>query len=182
MTVATRALFQSGPVHVSPTTFTALRPRQAQAVVKAINPLIADAYAVYLKTKNFHWHLSDSHFRDYHLMLDEHADQLLGSTDPLAERVRRLGGTTLRSIAHISALQTVSDDHDEAISLLEMLTRLMNDSRALASNQRAAHEICKANRDHASASLLELIIDETDHRTWFLFEAVQGLKHPRQVG
>ncbi|MGY2897293.1 Dps family protein [Deinococcus sp. UYEF24] len=146
-------------------------------MVRVINPLIADAYAVYLKTKNFHWHLSDSHFRDHHLMLDEHADQLLGSTDPLAERVRKLGGTTLRSIAHISALQTVSDDHDEAVSSLEMLRRLMNDSEALASNQRAAHEICKANRDHASAGLPELIIDETDRRTWSLFGAIQRLEH-----
>lgn len=177
MTVATRALPQSGPVPVSPTTHTALKPRQAQAVVRAINPLIADAYAVYLKTKNFHWHLSDSHFRDHHLMLDEHADQLLGSTDPLAERVRKLGGTTLRSISHISALQTVSDDQDEAVSSLEMLRRLMNDSEALASNQRAAHEICKANRDHASAGLLELIIDETERRTWSLFGAIQRLEY-----
>ncbi len=182
MTVATRALLDADFTHVSPTTLTALKPKQAQAVVRVINPLIADAYVIYLKTKNFHWHLSDSHFRDHHLMLDEHADQLLGSTDPLAERVRKLGGTTLRSISHISALQTISDDQDEAVSPLEMLTRLMNDSKALASNQRAAHHLCEANRDYSTASLLELIIDETERRTSFLFEAVQGLEHTRQVG
>ena len=182
MTVATRALPDADSAPVSLKTPTDLKPKQAQAVVRVLNPLIADAYAVYLKTKNFHWHLSDSHFRDYHLMLDEHADQLLGSTDPLAERVRKLGGTTLRSISHISALQTVSDDQDDAVSSLEMLKRLMNDSKALASNQRAAHEICGANRDYATASLLELIIDETERRTWFLFEAVQRLEHTRQVG
>jgi starvation-inducible DNA-binding protein len=177
MTVATRVLPDVGFASVSFASVSFktpddLKPKQAQAVVRVINPLIADAYAVYLKTKNFHWHLSSSRFRDYHLMLDEHADQLLGSTDPLAERVRRLGGTTLRSISHISALQTVSDDQDEAVSLLEMLTRLMNDSQALASNQRAAHAICAANRDYATASLLELIIDETECRTWSLFGAI----------
>lgn len=176
MTV-TRTLPKSDPASASFTTFTALKPKQAQAVVRAINPLIADAYAVYLKTKNFHWHLSDSHFRDYHQMLDEHADQLLGSTDPLSERVRKLGGTTLRSISHISALQTVSDDHDEAVSSLEMLRRLMSDSSALASNQRAAHHLCEANRDYATASLLELIVDETECRTRSLFEAAQRLEH-----
>lgn len=179
---ATRTLPKSNPASASFKISTNLKSKQAQAMVGAINPLIADAYAVYLKTKNFHWHLSSSHFHVYHLMLDEHADQLLGSTDLLAECVRRLGGTTLRSISHISALQTVSDDHDEGISSLEMLKRLMNDSETLASSQRAAQEICGANRDYATASLLELIIDETERRTWFLFEAVQGLEHTRHVG
>ena len=179
MTVATRALPDADVAPVSLKTPTDLKPKQAQAVVRVINPLIADAYAVYLKTKNFHWHLSGSHFRDYHLMLDEQADQLLGSTDPLAERVSKLGGTTLRSITHISALQTVSDDHDEAVSPLEMLTRLMDDNKTLATAQRAAHEVCDASRDYATASLLELIIDETERRIWFLFEAAQGLEHPR---
>ncbi len=179
MTVATRALPDADAAPVSLKTPTDLKPKQAQAVVRVINPLIADAYAVYLKTKNFHWHLAGSHFRDYHLMLDEQADQLLGSTDPLAERVRKMGGTTLRSISHISALQTVSDDHDEAVSPLEMLTRLMNDNKTLATAQRAAHEVCDASRDYATASLLELIIDETERRIWFLFEAAQGLEHSR---
>ena len=158
---------------------TDLGAEQAQKVVEAVNLLIADAFAVYLKTKNFHWHLSGSHFRDYHLMLDEQADQLLGSTDPLAERVRKLGGTTLRSISHISALQTVHDNNAEFVTPLDMLGELMNDNRQLASNQRAAHEVCDENRDFATASLLETIIDETERRTWFLFEAAQGLEHTK---
>ncbi len=158
---------------------TDLKPEQAQAMVRAINPLIADAFAVYLKTKNFHWHLSGSHFRDYHLMLDEQADQLLGSTDPLAERVRKLGGTTLRSVSHISQLQTVQDNNTDFVTPLDMLTELMNDNKALALNQRAAHEVADTNRDFATSSLLEVIIDETERRTWFLFEAAQGLEHTR---
>lgn len=158
---------------------TDLEPEQAQAMVRAINPLIADAFAVYLKTKNFHWHLSGSHFRDYHLMLDEQADQLLGSTDPLAERVRKLGGTTLRSVSHISQLQTVQDNNTDFVTPLDMLTELMNDNKTLALNQRAAHEVADTNRDFATSSLLEVIIDETERRTWFLFEAAQGLEHTR---
>jgi len=158
---------------------TDLNDEQVKKVVEAVNPLIADAFAVYLKTKNFHWHLSGSHFRDYHLMLDEQADQLLGSTDPLAERIRKLGGTTLRSISHISQLQTVSDNNADFVAPLDMLTELMNDNKALAKNQRAAHEVCDDSRDFATASLLETIIDETERRTWFLFEATQGLEHTK---
>ena len=158
---------------------TDLNAEQAQKIVEAVNPLIADAFAVYLKTKNFHWHLSGSHFRDYHLMLDEQADQLLESTDPLAERVRKIGGSTLRSVSHISALQTVQDNNADFVTPLDMLTELMNDNKALAKNQRAAHEVADDNRDFATASLLETIIDETERRTWFLFEAAQGLEHTR---
>ena len=175
----TSTLPKSYPAPAALKTPTDLTPEQAGAVVEAVNPLIADAFAVYLKTKNFHWHLSGSHFRDYHLMLDEQADQLLGSTDPLAERVRKLGGSTLRSISQISSLQTVQDNNADFVTPLDMLTELMNDNRALASNQRAAHEVCDDSRDFATASLLEVIIDETERRTWFLFEAAQGLDHTR---
>ncbi len=168
---------KTAPAPTALKTPTDLKPEQAQAVIGAINPLIADAFAVYLKTKNFHWHLSGSHFRDYHLMFDEQADQLLGSTDPLAERVRKLGGTTLRSISHISQLQTVQDSNADFLTPLDMLSELMNDNKKLASNQRAAHEVADASRDFATSSLLEVIIDETERRTWFLFEAAQGLEH-----
>ena len=175
----TSALPKTYPAPSALKTPTDLSAEQAGAVVKAINPLIADAFAVYLKTKNFHWHLSGSHFRDYHLMFDEQADQLLESTDPLAERVRKLGGTTLRSISHISSLQTVQDNDTDFVMPLEMLTELMNDNKAMATSQRAAHEVCDDNRDFATASLLETIIDETERRVWFLFEAAQGLEHTK---
>lgn len=158
---------------------TDLTAKQASAIVEAINPLIADAFALYLKTKNFHWHLAGSHFRDYHLMFDEHAEQLLAAADPLAERVRKLGGTTLRSISQISQLQTVLDDHDAFVPALEMLRRLMKDNQTLTRNQRAAHEICDKNGDYATSSLLEVMIDETERRTWFLFEALQGAEHTK---
>ena len=175
----TGALPKTYPAPSALKTPTDLSAEQAGAVVKAINPLIADAFAVYLKTKNFHWHLSGSHFRDYHLMFDEQADQLLESTDPLAERVRKLGGTTLRSISHISSLQTVQDNDADFVMPLEMLTELMNDNKAMATSQRAAHEVCDDNRDFATASLLETIIDETERRVWFLFEAAQGLERTK---
>jgi starvation-inducible DNA-binding protein len=158
---------------------TDLSEKGAAAVVQAINPLIADSFALYMKTKNFHWHLSGSHFRDYHLMLDEQADQILESTDPLAERVRKLGGTTLRSISHVTQTQTLQDDNESFVPPLEMLHRLMEDNKAMAKAQRAAHEVCDDNRDFATASLLEIYIDETERRTWFLFEAMQGGEHTK---
>lgn len=145
-----------------------------QKIVEAINPIIADAFVVYLKTKNFHWHLSGSHFRDYHLMFDEQAEQLLGSTDPLAERVRKLGGTTLRSISHISSLQTVQDNNADFVTPLDMLQELIQDNQSIAASMRKAHETCDDARDYATSSLLETLIDETERRIWFLFEAAQG--------
>ena len=143
------------------------------ATTEALNPLIADAFALYIKTKNYHWHLAGSHFRDYHLLFDEQADQIFATTDVLAERIRRVGGTTLRSIGHISRLQTIEDDNDEFVSAGEMLLRLMEDNKHLARMQRAAHEMCDRNRDVASASVLETMIDETERRIWFLFEVYQ---------
>jgi starvation-inducible DNA-binding protein len=145
-----------------------------QAITEALNPLVADAFALYVKTKNFHWHLAGSHFRDYHLLFDEHADQIFATIDILAERVRRVGGTTIRSIGHIGKLQTIQDDDEAFVPAAEMLHRLMDDNAHLAKQQRAAHEVCERYGDVATASVLETIIDETERRTWFLFEAYQG--------
>jgi len=149
----------------------------AAAIAEALNPLVADAFALYLKTKNFHWHMSGSHYREYHLLLDEHADQIFAMTDVLAERVRKLGAPTLRSIGHVARLQRVADDDREFVDPLDMLTELVNDEKAFASRQRAAHEVCDRHGDVASASLLENFIDETERRTWFLYETVVGGKH-----
>lgn len=151
-----------------------LTSQEIQAITEALNPLVADLFALYVKTKNFHWHLSGSHFRDYHLLLDEQADQILAGIDLLAERVRRIGGTTVRSIGHISQLQTIADDNEEFVAAREMVRRLMQDNAQLARAQRAAHEVCERSRDYATASLLEILIDEAERRTWFLFEATQG--------
>ena len=158
-------------------TVTDLTPQGTQEITAALNPLIADAFALYTKTKNFHWHLSGSHFRDYHLLFDEHADAILDSVDILAERVRRIGGTTIRSIGHISQLQTIEDDNDDFVPAGEMVRRLMEDNNHMAQTQRAAHEVCEKHNDVATASLLETIIDETERRKWFLFEILQGVKN-----
>lgn len=155
-------------------TTTDLTSQEVQAITEAINPLIADALALYIKTKNFHWHLASSHFRDYHLLFDDHAESILASVDLLAERVRRIGGTTLRSISHISQLQTIADDNDDFVPPGEMIRRLMEDNGHLAKAQREAHDVCDQSRDYATASLLENIIDETERRKWFLFETLQG--------
>jgi starvation-inducible DNA-binding protein len=140
-------------------------------ISKALNAILADAFALYLKTKNFHWHVSGPHFRDYHVMLDEQADAIFATTDPLAERVRKLGGTTLRSIGHISKVQTLADNDDEFVGPNEMLRELMADNKAVAAAMRKAHDLCDEHKDVATASLLEMYIDETEKRTWFLFEA-----------
>jgi starvation-inducible DNA-binding protein len=149
----------------------------AEAIADSINPLIADAFALYLKTKNFHWHMSGSHYREYHLLLDEQADQIFAMTDVLAERVRKVGGTTIRSIGHIARLQKVADDDDEFVAPLDMLRELMEDNKNFAARQRAAHEVCDEHDDVATASLLENFIDETERRTWFLYETVVGGEH-----
>lgn len=151
---------------------TDLSPDAPKAIADAINPLVADAFALYLKTKNFHWHISGRNFRDYHLLLDEHGDQIFAMTDVLAERVRKLGGTTLRSIGHVARLQAVKDDDREFVQPLEMLQELMQDNKAFAARQRAAHEVCDKHNDVATASLLENFIDETERRVWFLYEIV----------
>lgn len=160
-------------------TTTDLSPEAVREITKALNPLIADAFTLYVKTKNFHWHLSGSHFRDYHLLFDEHADQIFDDIDTLAERVRRVGGTTIRSISHISQLQTIEDDNNEFVPPGEMVQRLMADNQHLAAAQRAAHEVCDKHGDYATASELETIIDNTERRKWFLFEVIQGLDNTK---
>lgn len=149
---------------------TDLAEQAREAIKTTINPLIADAFALFVKTKNYHWHISGSHYRDYHLLLDEQSNQIFAMIDVLAERVRKLGGTTIRSIEHIRHLQTVQDDNDAFVTPKEMIRRLMEENKGYASRMRAAHQICDDHHDVATASFLEVFIDETERRTWFLFE------------
>ena len=142
-----------------------------KAISTALNAILADAFALYLKTKNFHWHVSGPHFRDYHLLLDEQAEQIFATTDELAERVRKIGGTTLRSIGQISKLQSIKDNDEDYVEPVEMLRELMNDNKAVAHAMREAHKIADDHEDAATAGLLENFIDATERRTWFLFEA-----------
>jgi starvation-inducible DNA-binding protein len=142
-----------------------------EAISGAINGILADAFALYLKTKNFHWHVSGRHFRDYHLMLDGQAEAIFETTDQLAERVRKIGGITIRSIGQIARLQTIADNDDEFVAPLAMLRELMEDNKRVSAAMHKAHELCDAHDDVATASLLENFIDETERRTWFLFEA-----------
>ncbi len=137
----------------------------------ALNTLLADAFALYLKTKNFHWHVSGRHFRDYHLLLDQQSDDIFATTDQLAERVRKLGGTTLRSIGQIGKLQTINDNNESYVPPREMLRELMEDNKHVAAAMRKAHKLCDDHEDSGTAGLLEAFIDETERRTWFLFEA-----------
>lgn len=136
-----------------------------------LNTLLADMFALYLKTKNYHWHMSGPHFRDYHLLLDEQADEIFAATDPIAERVRKIGGTTLRSIGHIGQLQRLSDSDANFVTPEGMLAELRDDNLKLCSYMRDAHTLCDERRDVATASLIENWIDEAERRTWFLFEA-----------
>src|SRR5271163_1002156 len=136
----------------------------------ALNALLADVFALYVKTKNFHWHMSGPHFRDYHLLLDEHGEQLFAMTDAIAERVRKIGGATIRSIGHIGRLQRLSDNDAEYVDPLDMLAEVREDNRALMASMREAHGLCDEENDVATASLLEVWIDETERRIWFLFE------------
>jgi starvation-inducible DNA-binding protein len=140
-------------------------------IAGAMNAILADVFALYLKTKNFHWHMSGPHFRDYHLLLDEQADQLFAMTDPIAERVRKLGGLTLRSIGQIGQLQRVLDNNAEFVEPSDMLAELRDDNKALAASLREAHNVCEEHRDIATTSLIEVWVDETERRTWFLFES-----------
>jgi starvation-inducible DNA-binding protein len=153
---------------------TNLKPEATGEIANALNGVLADVFALYMKTKNFHWHMSGPHFRDYHLLLDDQATELFAMTDPLAERIRKLGGNTLRSIGHVSRLQRIPDNDADFVEPSSMLTELCDNNRSLAGSLREAHEICDDNRDIASASLIENWIDETEERTWFLFEAVRG--------
>jgi starvation-inducible DNA-binding protein len=136
----------------------------------SLNTLLADAFALFLKTKNFHWHVSGRHFHDYHLMLDEQSDAIFATTDQLAERVRKLGGITLRSIGQIGKLQTIQDNNESYVPPREMLRELMEDNKHMAAAMRKAHKLADDCEDSGTAGLLETFIDETERRTWFLFE------------
>jgi starvation-inducible DNA-binding protein len=164
-TAHTRALLGT------PTDLTADAIRDISA---AVNGVLADVFALYVKTKNFHWHMSGPHFRDYHLLLDEHGDQIFAMTDPLAERVRKLGGTTLRSIGHIARQQRIPDNDAEYVEPKDMLAELRDDNQKLVAEMRQVHNVCDEYGDVATASLLEVWIDETERRTWFLFEATRS--------
>jgi starvation-inducible DNA-binding protein len=150
---------------------TDLKPEATKDLTAALNLLLADYFALYLKTKNFHWHMSGPHFRDYHLMLDEQGDQIFETTDPLAERVRKIGGNTLRSIGQIGKLQRVLDNDADFVTPQDMLAELGDDNRQLVTHLREAHDVCDEFGDVASASLIENWIDEAERRAWFLFEA-----------
>jgi starvation-inducible DNA-binding protein len=136
----------------------------------ALNGVLADAFAIYLKTKNFHWHMSGPRFRDLHLLLDEQGDQIFAITDPIAERVRKIGGTTIHSIGHIAKLQHVLDNDAPFVTPEDMIAELRDDTKAFVARLRAAHSICDEHEDVGSASLLEVYIDEAERRHWFLFE------------
>ncbi|HEX4412184.1 MAG TPA: DNA starvation/stationary phase protection protein [Lacipirellulaceae bacterium] len=142
-------------------------------IAGAMNAILADVFALYLKTKNFHWHLSGPHFRDYHLLFDEQAEQIFNMTDPIAERVRKIGGSTIKSIRQISQLQRVLDNDADYVEPDDMLAELCEDNKNLTSRLREAHNVCDEHRDIATASVIETWIDETERRTWFLFEASQ---------
>jgi starvation-inducible DNA-binding protein len=148
----------------------ALGAEAVKNISGALNAVLADVFALYLKTKNFHWHMSGPHFRDYHLSLDEHADQIFAMTDDIAERVRKIGGITIRSIGQVARLQRISDNDADYVDPLDMLAELREDNRALLASMREAHDLCSEEDDVATTSLLEVWIDQTERRIWFLFE------------
>ena len=153
---------------------TDLAPEAVKDVSKALNTILADSYALYLKTKNFHWHVSGPHFRSYHLLFDEQAAAILANTDDVAERVRKIGGTTLKSIGDISKFQTIEDNDDDFVEPSAMLRELMEDHKKIVKFLREAHGIADDHKDVATASLIENWIDEAEKRLWFLFEAGRG--------
>jgi len=161
--------------HAALQTPTDLTQAATRDISAAMNAILADVFALYLKTKNFHWHMSGHHFRDYHLLLDENGDQLFAMTDAIAERVRKIGGLTLHSIGEIARTQRVLDNDAQYVEPLDMLAELADDNKTLTSRLREAHNVCDEHRDVATASLIEVWIDETERRTWFLFEATRRL-------
>ena len=148
-----------------------LGPKAIKDIAAALNALLADTFVLYLKTKNFHWHVSGPHFRDYHLMFDEHADQIFAMTDVLAERVRKIGGTTLRSIGDIARHQRIADNDAPYVDPFDMLAELRDDQQRFITSLREAHEVCGEHGDVATTSILENFIDETERRIWFLYES-----------
>jgi starvation-inducible DNA-binding protein len=155
------------------TTPTDLGDNARKDITGALNALLADVFVLYLQTKNFHWHVSGPHFRDYHLLLDEQADQIFAMTDPIAERVRKLGRLTIRSIGEISRLQRIDDNDADYVEPSDMLAELREDNVSLVERLRQAHDVCDESRDVATASLIEVWIDEAERRTWFLFESTR---------
>jgi starvation-inducible DNA-binding protein len=172
MTTATAKTLRKAPL----STPTNLDSNAVRDLSGALTILLADVFALYVKTKNFHWHISGPHFRDYHLMLDEQADQIFAVTDAIAERVRKIGGTTLRSVGQISRLQRILDNDADFVTPLDMLAELRQDNLQLAASMRETHGLCDDHDDVATASLLEVWIDEAERRTWFLFEATRGVE------
>ena len=168
-----RALHPSRKAVPALDTPTDLSDAAVRDISAKLNVVLADVFALYLKTKNFHWHVSGPHFRDYHLMLDDQSEQIFDTTDEIAERVRKIGGTTLRSIGQIADLQTIKDNNEKFVPAHEMLRELMNDNKALVAEMREAHEVADKNNDSATTSLLENFIDQAERRTWFLFEATR---------
>jgi starvation-inducible DNA-binding protein len=150
-------------------------PEGRERVAAELRPLLADVFALYLKTKNFHWHMRGHHFRDYHLLLDEHADQIFAMTDDVAERARKLGQTTLHSISEISKTQRIKDNNEDEVEPLDMLAELAEDNAALARSLRLAHDVCDDADDIATASMIENWTDETERRVWFLVEITRGM-------
>jgi len=145
-----------------------------EEITSNLRRLLADVFALYVKTKNFHWHMSGQHFRDYHLLLDEHATQIFAITDTIAERARKIGGTTIRSISDIAKNQRLKDNNKEGVNAMDMISELRDDNQQLTRSLRAVHEICERHNDVATTSLIELWIDESERRTWFLAEIAQG--------
>jgi starvation-inducible DNA-binding protein len=167
--------FKKGRVAPALDTPTDLSAEAVRAVSEALNAILADTLALYIKTKNFHWHISGPHFRSYHLLLDDQSEQILATVDDLAERVRKIGGTTLRSIGHVARLKRIADNDEDFVTPLDMLSELMADNKATIQTMRAAHKLADEHEDVATASLLEQFIDGAEKRTWFLFEASRGL-------
>jgi starvation-inducible DNA-binding protein len=153
---------------------TDLKPNAVRDLAGELNILLADMFGLYLKTKNFHWHVSGPHFRDYHLLLDEQGEQIFATTDAIAERVRKIGATTLRSIGHVSRLQRIQDNDADFVTPMDMLAELRDDNKQLTTRMREIHDLCDESGDVATASLLEVWIDEAERRTWFLFEATRS--------
>jgi starvation-inducible DNA-binding protein len=152
---------------------TDLGTNASRDIAGALNALLADVFALYMKTKNFHWHVSGPHFRDYHLMFDEHADQIFATTDEIAERVRKVGGLTLHSIGEIARLQRIPDNDADYVDPLDMLAELRSDNQALIAALREAHALCDEENDVATASLIEAWIDQAERRVWFLYETAR---------
>lgn len=156
------------------------KPEQVKNLASVLNALLADVFALYIKTKNFHWHMSGPHFRDYHLLLDEQGEQVFAMTDDIAERVRKIGGTTIRSIGEIARLQRIHDNDQEYVDPHDMLMELRTDNMSLVESLRAAHEVTDEAGDYATTSLIETWIDESERRAWFLFEATREEPGPQR--